>query len=93
MRFAQYDLNDIPKTVLRLVGGQPNFLEITTPSTAGAELEITHGLGRVPNGYVIFKRPYTGTATDLGAGDTAWTAERMYLTFEETGFDMTIAIF
>lgn len=35
--------------------GHPNFIEITTPATAGQELEVRHDLGRIPIGCVVVK--------------------------------------
>lgn len=81
------------QTIRELVAGQLDTFDITTPATAGLELKIVHGLGRVPNGYIIVQRPYTGTATDHGMGATAWTKDFLYLKFEATSAALTLAVY
>lgn len=93
-RFAKFFLGNQLLTLRQLIAGQPDFIDITTPSVAGDELEVAHGLNRIPIGYAIVKRPYTGTAADHGeSGDTEWTEQYLYLKFEETDVDMRIAVF
>jgi hypothetical protein len=91
-RVAKYIPNNLDATSRNLVSGQPDFIEITTPSTT-VELEVPHGLGRVPNGYVVVKRTYTGTAFDHGDSGTTWTRNHLYLRFSITSITLTIAVF
>lgn len=92
-RLATFNGNNLPATIRALVSGQPDFIEITTPSSAGVELAVDHGLGRIPKGYVVVKRTYTGSAYDHGASATAWTTTRIYLQFSVTNIPLTIAVF
>ena len=93
-RVTAYNPTSPYTTVRALVSGQPDFIEITTPSSAGVELEVAHGLGRVPKGYVVVNRAYTGTAFDHGRSTTtAWTRDKLYLMFSITSITLTIAVF
>lgn len=87
------DAFEMNQTVRELVNGQLNTIEITTPSSAGLELRIAHGLGRIPNGYIIVKRPYTGTAMDHGIGSTSWDTVNLYLKFSVTDIALTLAVY
>ena len=53
-RVAQYT-GHADTDIRSLVFGSPVFVEIVTPSVAGAELEIVHDLGRIPNGAWVVK--------------------------------------
>lgn len=83
----------LEETVRGLVDTRPSVITITTPSSAGLELEIQHGLGRVPHGYSIIKRPY-GSPTDIihGEGDTDWTSDKIYIKFNQTDLELTILV-
>lgn len=92
-RVATYNPSQPDATLRALVSGQMDFIAITTPSTAGVELQVKHGLGRKPNGFHVVKRTYTGTAFDCGDSGTEWTATDIYLKFSVTSIDMTIAVY
>lgn len=85
-------------TLQQLVEGQPDFIEITTPATAGTELAIQHGLGRVPKGFEVVKRPFIANPAigeglfQAGVGDTTWTKEFLYLKFSRTSVNVTISV-
>lgn len=82
------------RVIQEITNALPDFIEITTPSTVGEELPVAHGLNRVPHGFVVVKRDYSGTwAGYPGAGDTAWTNQTIYLKFGEADVAMTIAVF
>ena len=92
-RVTAYNPASLDGTVRAIVSGQPDFIAITTPSSAGVELEVSHGLGRIPKGFFVAKRTYTGTAFDCGDSGTTWTKEKLYLKFSITSIDLTIAVF
>ena len=92
-RVATWNAANVPATIRALVSGQMDFIEITTPSSAGVELEVKHGLNRRPNGFFVVKRTYTGTAFDCGDSGTAWTDTTIYLKFSITSITLTIAVF
>lgn len=92
-RLATFNPANLEATVKALISGQIDFIEITTPSSAGVELEVTHGLGRIPRGFVVVKRTYTGTAFDCGDSGTTWTTSTIYLKFSVTSIALTIAVF
>jgi len=51
----------------------------TTPSSANTEFSITHNLGAVPTGYIVF---YVSSAAIVYEGPTtgtAWTSSTIYL--------------
>lgn len=81
----------VADVVRSLVNGQPDFVDVTTPSNAGDELAITHGLGRIPKGYFVANRDYA--ALNHGKGGTDWTKELIYLKFSTTDKALTIAVF
>ena len=92
-RFSVYR-PDLPITVRSLVDGQMDLIDITTPESGGRELEVVHGLGRIPRGVLLVNRPYTGLGPwDWGSSGTTWTATKLYLKFSETSVNMTIAVF
>jgi len=84
---------DVPETVRRIVERQTTFIDITTPSTAGNELEVRHTLGRTPIGFSIVKAPYQASAWWSGDGDTDWDDTSMWLKFSVTDVDMTIGVY
>lgn len=83
----------VAQSVRELLNGQLNTIEITTPSTAAEELKIAHDLGRVPNGYIIVIRPYTGGSLFHGKGATTWDTVNLYLKFSTTDTELTLAVF
>lgn len=54
MRIPVY-FTDPVQGMYELWKAQPNFIEITTPATAGTELEVRHDLGRIPIGCAVVK--------------------------------------
>lgn len=54
MRVPVY-FTDPVQGMFELWKAQPNFVEITTPATAGQELEVRHDLGRIPIGCAVVK--------------------------------------
>ena len=64
---------------------QSNFncaLISVTFSAANTDTAVSHGLGRVPTGYLIYSR---STAMDVYDGVTAWTSDTLYLRTSTTG--------
>ena len=92
-RIAAYNPVNTDATLRSLVSGQADFIDLTTPSSAGEEVGVAHGLGRVPKGFAVVKSTYTGTAMDAGDSGTAWTATTIYLKFSRTSAAVTIAVF
>lgn len=92
MRIATYNPASLDSTVRALCAAQEDILTLTTPATIGAELEIPHGLGKIPNGYAIINQPYSATAIGSGRGDTAWTKEKLYLKFSVASTALTIKV-
>lgn len=92
-RHAKEHPGHVALSVRELLDGQLNTIEITTPGSAGDELKIAHDLGRIPNGYIIVNRPYTGTAMDHGEGATDWDETNIYLKFSATDTVLTIAVY
>ena len=92
-RIAAYNPVHTDATLRALVSGQPDFIDITTPSTAGEEIGVPHGMGRVPKGFAVVKSTYTGTAMDAGDSGTTWTTTTIYLKFSQTSVAVTIAVF
>lgn len=90
-RIAQWTPDNLPAVVRKLVSGQMDVQAITTPATAGNELEIRHGLGRIPQGYIIVQRPYA--ALNHGIGGSTWTRDSIFVKFSTTSTALTIAIF
>ena len=78
-------------TTRQLVEGQPDIVEITTPSIPGIEAAIAHSLGRMPKGYIIVKGPYS--VFNHGESGRDWTPNYLYLKFSITDETVTIAIF
>ena len=91
MRHTKYNPAATDRTIRELADGQPDFIEITTPTTPGDELRILHGLGRIPKGYDIVKAPYQ--ALNHGYGTTAWTTRALYLRFSLASTDLTISVY
>jgi hypothetical protein len=58
----------------RLVSGQANLLDITTPATAGEELAIPHSLGRVPRGWWVVKGD-AGANGGFSSGAVEWEVD------------------
>ncbi len=52
-RHATYRPGQHDAVLRELCQGQPDIIEVTTPSTSGTELEIAHGLERVPKGWCV----------------------------------------
>jgi len=46
---------------------------------ANAEVTITHNLGRVPNGYIVFRTKVGGVVYDPTDGNSRWTNTTMIL--------------
>lgn len=49
------------------------LVEVTSHATPGTEFSVSHGLGKVPTGYVIYRRDGAGTVYDGTSADTATT--------------------
>ena len=79
------------QTIKALTEGQPDFIDITTPSTPGNELAILHGLDRIPKGYAIVNSPYQHLV--CGRGGSAWTKRRVWLKFSLASTSLTICVF
>jgi hypothetical protein len=60
-----------------------------TFSASATDTALTHGLGRVPTGYIILKRSASMTVYD---GSAAWTSQLMYLRASATG-SVTVLVF
>ena len=60
-----------------------------TFSAASTDTSLTHGLGRVPTGYVILKRSASMTVYD---GSAAWTSNLIYLRASAAG-SVTVLVF
>ena len=89
-KHAKMNPASLPSTVKQLTEGQPDLIEITTPSTPGLELKVAHGLGRIPKGYTIVKGPYS--VFNHGDSGTDWTDANIYLKFSLTSEAITIAV-
>jgi len=65
---------------------QPVFVDITTAddSSTGGETAVQHDLGRIPNGYVIVKRP-PGSAFTHGIDDGTTAADENFIHIEFSG--------
>lgn len=59
-------------------------VSITTP-TAGTEFTFPHPLGRVPNGYVVYRTALGGVVYDPSDGSARWDARTMILRSTVTG--------
>lgn len=56
---------------------QPSFpIEAITPSTTGNVFAVTHGLGRVPQGFIVV---YKSGACDVYDSGAPWDDNAMYL--------------
>lgn len=88
---AKWHPDNIPQSVKELVTGQPVFIDITTASVAAQEMEIPHGLGRIPKGFNLVKFPYNLGV--YGAGPTAWTDKYIYLRFLDTSAEYRICVY
>lgn len=53
-----------------------NEYSFTSNATPNTEETVTHGLSRVPTGYIIVSQD---KAASLYKGSTAWTNEKLYL--------------
>jgi hypothetical protein len=53
MKHAVYNVANLQDTVRQLYGGQPDILALTSPATALLEMQIPHGLGRLPKGFSV----------------------------------------
>lgn len=60
-----------------------------TFSAANTDTALTHGLGRVPTGYIIIKRSASMVVYD---GSAAWTSQLIYLKASATG-TVTVLVF
>lgn len=76
-----------------LLAGQAIVLDITTPTTPGAELTIEHNLNRIPHGYTLLTRPFLTFQHGHDDADTAWDDQFMYLRFSIVATDLLIAVF
>lgn len=95
-RFARLHPGNIDQSVRELISGQTVFVTITTGSTINKDFAIEHGLGRLPNGYVLLKGMTAIMVLSgfiLYDGDTPWTTNHMYLKSSVANAPCTIAIF
>lgn len=60
---------------------------VTSPSSAGTEFSIEHGLGRIPTGYFIKSQDGPGS---LYISGTAWTNRLVY--FKTDGTNVTFVV-
>lgn len=60
-----------------------------TFTSANADTRADHGLGRVPQGYIVFRRSASMVVYD---GATAWSTSSIYLKSSATG-TVTVMIF
>lgn len=61
----------------------------TSPGVANTEFSITHGLGRIPIGFLVMQ---TGVAAHIYKGTTAWTATTIYLKADQANVPYTVFI-
>lgn len=92
-RVAKLHGGNVEQAVRELVSGQPDFIEVVTPSSVNIELEIKHGLGRIPNGMMIVKTAYAFGSNLWGAGTTPWTKDAIYAVFPYNDAAITVAVF
>ena len=52
------------------------WITATCPAAPNTDFTVTHGLGRIPAGYIVAKKD---RAVDLYTGGTAWTTSQMTL--------------
>lgn len=78
MRIPVY-FTDPVQGMFELWKAQPNFVDITTPSTAGQELEVRHDLGRIPIGYAVVKGDPGGSGErGIQTGQISFTPEDLF---------------
>lgn len=65
------------------------YVVYTSNAVADTEDTISHGLGRVPVGYIPAKQDKAGTVYD---GTTAWTATHIYLRASAASMALTVMV-
>lgn len=63
---------------------------ITTDATPGLETAITHGLKRVPSGYLVMSRDKAAIIYD---GASAWTATTLYIRSDVASVTAKVIVF
>jgi hypothetical protein len=52
---------------------------VVTPSSAATEFTVSHPLGRIPNGYIVFRTAKGGVLYDPSDGNARWTTTSLIL--------------
>ena len=65
------------------------FLNVTT-STANTEFAVDHGLGAIPNGYIVIGQDKAG---DVYNSTTAWTTSTIYLKASVATMTLRLIVF
>lgn len=63
---------------------------LTTSAVAGTELEISHGLKRIPSGYLVIGKDKTG---DIFDGSTVWTSSSIYVKSDVASLTIKVLVF
>lgn len=66
------------------------MLEYVSDSTPGTETSVSHPLGRVPAGYVVYGQSAAGSVYD---GSTAWTEQKIYLKSDAGSVTFKLIVF
>lgn len=64
---------------------------ITTP-TAGTEFVVAHPLGRMPNGYIVYRTALGGVVYDPSDGNARWNAQTLILRSTVTADTVSLLI-
>ena len=63
-----------------------------TTSTADAQVEVTHTLGKVPAGYIVYAQDKAGSLY-TSTGGTAWSTTKLYLKCSIASVTFKIIVF
>jgi len=67
-----------------------SLVTVTSDATPGTEFSVSHGLGKVPTGYIVYKQGGAGTIYN---GPTANTATTLYLRSDASSTSFSVIVF
>lgn len=67
------------------------FVDVTLPGTPSTDLEVHHGLGYVPTGFLIVRKDGAG---DVYASNISnWDSEFLYIASDTASLDVRLFVF
>lgn len=84
------DLTGVFREIEKMPFNRSQTCSISDSGTVDTEFEVSHNLGRIPNGYLVTSIDVAGI---IYIGTTAWTTTAIYLKCNAANAAITLQVF